>query len=211
MTPVHPRITVVPGLGVRDYLVDALMEGRRHGLDIDLLRPPGSGRRRSLTDFGMKVGRDLPPVDLLVGFSAGVFVAAAAAAHTPASVGALVLIGPVEAATWRELARRWMRAGLREPGHLIRQQAREWVSTPPPRLMRAMRSTRHTDLERLLDDVTCPVHVIRGEHDDLSTDTYARQLARHGGRVLVVPHANHSWPYQDPDGFVAAMRTVLDT
>jgi pimeloyl-ACP methyl ester carboxylesterase len=48
--------------------------------------------------------------------------------------------------------------------------------------------------------------VIHAEHDVITSHDYAARLAAdHGGRLIVLPGATHSWPYGDPRRFTGLL------
>ena len=63
----------------------------------------------------------------------------------------------------------------------------------------------------LLPRITCPTLLVRGaESDILSPETAARMVrAIPNCRLVEVPHAGHSVPLDNPDGFLAAVRPFL--
>lgn len=52
--------------------------------------------------------------------------------------------------------------------------------------------------------------VVHAQHDGITSHCYAAQLAAdHGGELLIVPNATHSWPYADVDRFADTVQRLL--
>jgi pimeloyl-ACP methyl ester carboxylesterase len=65
-------------------------------------------------------------------------------------------------------------------------------------------------LEDLLAGVAAELTVVHAEDDVITSHAYAAALAAdHGGRLVVVPQATHSWPYGDPDRFAETLAGLL--
>lgn len=150
------------------------------------------------------------PARLLVALSVGTIVVAGAGALAPRQHGGVVLISPIEANSWRDLARRWLSAGTGESVGFLAQQGLEWAQTPPRMLVHTLRSTRYEDIDarvRAAAEAGVPVHVIRGARDPLTPVPLARRLTH--GRLVEIPGARHSWPYRDAEGFADAIVSLL--
>ncbi len=80
----------------------------------------------------------------------------------------------------------------------------------PVNVIGGLASAQRVVLEDVLADVRCPVTVVYGEADEVSSHSYAAFLAaEHGGRLIIVPQATHSWPFEDSDRFAAVVETLL--
>ncbi|HVE96129.1 MAG TPA: hypothetical protein VNA67_04005 [Pseudonocardiaceae bacterium] len=65
-------------------------------------------------------------------------------------------------------------------------------------------------IEDLLPNLRARLTVVHGEHDAITSHSYAAGLATdHGGELLVVPNATHSWPYADTDRFADTVQGLL--
>jgi pimeloyl-ACP methyl ester carboxylesterase len=61
-----------------------------------------------------------------------------------------------------------------------------------------VRSSLRVRLEDVLPRVPVALAVVHGAEDVICSHAYAAALAAdHGGRLVVVPGATHSWPYAD--------------
>lgn len=58
--------------------------------------------------------------------------------------------------------------------------------------------------------VTATLTVVHAERDQISSYAYAAALtSEHGGCLVVLPDAPHSWPVGDSDRFVAFVEDLL--
>jgi pimeloyl-ACP methyl ester carboxylesterase len=130
-------------------------------------------------------------------------------------VAGLVLVGPTtdpRARTWPALVRRWLRTARREdlgqmPG-LLRQYARTGLVS----MARGMSSARKDRLERTLDQVSCPVLVVRGRHDAICDESWARivaDVAPRGSRAVTLPVGAHMVPSTHGPLVAAEVATFL--
>ena len=211
------RVLVVPGLAVRRYAVPAAEEVRRRGVDVDLLPAPGSpGRPADLRRYGELLARELtarPGTDLLVGLSVGAQGAAVAALVAGAAVRHLVLVSPTVDPRLRstgQLLRRWATAGRLESPRLLLEQAPDWWQAGARQVTAVLRSALDVRIEDLVDDVSAGLTVVHAERDAVTSHAYAARLAvDHGGHLLVVPGATHSWPYADEARFADVLERLL--
>jgi hypothetical protein len=204
------RIMVVPGAAVRSYVRPAVECARASGWDVELVGAPGQpGCPADLLAYGRELAAriDRQPVDVLIGLSVG--AQAATVAATAAAVPQLALVSPtVDPAcrSARQLLGRWLAAGREESPRLLPQQAPDWWRAGARRLAEVVRSALAVELERLLPRVDARLSVIHAEHDVITSHDYAARLAAdHGGRLIVLPGATHSWPYGDPRGFTGLL------
>ena len=211
------KIIVVPGLAVRRYAEAPVERLRRAGYAVDL-RPGLSWRGVpvEVAAYGRQLGSQIEaagePVDVLVGLSAGTQAAAVAAASTQL-VRRLVLVSPTidpdrrntgkmlaiflkpnpneEIAVFSELIPDWTRAGLR-------------------RILQGFRSAIRLHLEDILGEVSADLTIVHADYDHLTSYGYAAQLAAaFSGTLLVAPSGSHSWPTNDPDGFLLLVDELL--
>ncbi|HVM26990.1 MAG TPA: alpha/beta hydrolase [Mycobacteriales bacterium] len=219
--PLAPELVVVPGLGALGYLLPTLHASagwtRVHLLDL-----PGFGSPRTadcpaaVDDVTTAVRQWLRqaatgPV-LLVGHSTGGQVAAHVTRSEPDLVAALVLSGsvfPPAARTLRGLLPRLLRT-------LVHESPRELPAVLPEylrgrrRMLELLASALQDRPEDVVPQVHVPMVVVRGRHDHLCDDAWARQLADAAprGRVLVVPGA-HNTVSTHPAATAAAWRSAL--
>lgn len=211
------RVLVVPGLGVRRYAVPAAEEVRRRGVEVHLLPAPGSpGRPADLCRYGELLARELADArvaDLLVGLSVGAQGAVVAALGAGAAVRHLVLVSPTvdpQLRTAGRLLRRWAAAGRLESPRLLREQAPDWWQAGARRVTAVLRSALEVRIEDLVDDVSARLTVVHAERDAVTSHAYAARLAiDHGGTLVVVPGATHSWPYADERRFGDLVERLL--
>ena len=207
---------IVPGAGVRAYVEPAADGVRGRRIDVELLPAPGlAGAPADLRRYGEVLADRLragPPVDLLVGLSVGAQAAAVAAACAVGRIRQLVLVSPTVDPTVRtahELLARWLAAGRREPARLLLDQAPDWRRAGARSLARVVRSALAVRIEDEALDVA-RLTVVHAEHDAITSHTYAAALAAaYSGRLLVVPAAVHSWPYQDAGRFADVVGELL--
>jgi pimeloyl-ACP methyl ester carboxylesterase len=150
-------------------------------------------------------------IDVLVGLSVG--TQAAAVAATTTLVRRLILISPTVdpiRRTKTRLLAAWAASGRFEEPALLRRQLPEWRNAGLSALRQGMVSAMALHLEAVLPTVRAALTIVHAECDGLTTHAYANQLAQaHGGRLVVVPGASHSWPYQDERRFVRVMEDAL--
>jgi 2-hydroxy-6-oxonona-2,4-dienedioate hydrolase len=167
---------------------------------------------RSIEDAAAGVSRFLdggaPAV--LVGHSYGCLVAARVAARHPDRVAALVFLSPAFDRRFGSVAAQFARLlvdlPLERPS-FIAAGLRDWWRAGPSRLLAMAREAARSPLEEMVAAVPCPVLVVRGGRDPLTTGRWARELARatSGGAVAVVPGAAHGLGHEAP---VAVARAV---
>ena len=65
-------------------------------------------------------------------------------------------------------------------------------------------------IEDLLESLSARLTVVHAENDAITSHCYAAELAAdHGGELLIVPNATHSWPYADADRFSYTVQGLL--
>ncbi len=204
-------LIVVPGLAVRRYAMPACRAVAETGRPTSLLDPLGwRGMPADPEEYGRLLARRLdrePCPPLLVGLSAGTQAAAHAVALS-GRVAGLLLVSPTLEPTLRSAARLvagWLRRGEPHPkAPTWRYQLHDWRRSSPGALLRAVRAVPQLRLEDQLPRVRSPITVVHADADRLSPLPFAAALAdASGARLIVMPDASHSWPYRDPDRFVA--------
>jgi pimeloyl-ACP methyl ester carboxylesterase len=221
--PGTPDVVMVQGLAVADYLLPGLVSlaswTRAH-----LLELPGFGggwraaAALSVPQFGRAVAgwldhRGLGPV-ILGGHSSGTQVAAEASVGRSDVVGT-VLVGPIVDPVSRGPARlgaRWLLDGGGEHSGLLGSQAPEWRQAGARRLAHLIRTHLRFPLEDPVSRLRCPVLVLRGEDDRLSTPAWGRRLVElprtsgdRAGWYQEFPGA-HSFFWDDPDAWREPLR-----
>ncbi len=217
-----PRVLIVPGAAVRSYVRPAADALRDRGVEVHLLTAPGEpGAQAHLQDYGLELAYQIDrdgPADLLIGLSVGAQVAAVAAtaphrSQTPSRIRHLMLISPTvdpQVRTAPRLLGRWLAGGRQESPALFLEQFPEWCQAGPRRLVQVVRSALTVRVEDLLPRLRTRLTVVHGENDAITSHSYAARLATgHGGELLVVPNATHSWPYADTDRFADTVKGLL--
>jgi pimeloyl-ACP methyl ester carboxylesterase len=79
----------------------------------------------------------------------------------------------------------------------------DWLRAGAVRIIRCFRSAIALPPENVLPRVSAEVTIIHTEYDVLTSHAYAAALAADNGtqRVLM-PGASHTWPKDDPPGFL---------
>jgi pimeloyl-ACP methyl ester carboxylesterase len=197
-----PFVVMVPGLGLGEA-----------ACAVTLARLPGASRVVRLPGYGCPADRDadLAPAALagalmravgdvsapvvLVGHSASCQVVAEAAARFPASVSAIVLIGPTtdpRGASWSGLAQRWLRTAFWERPWQVPLLVREYARTGPRSMLRAMDAARSHPLHEALAACRVPILVLRGRHDRIAPEDWCRRLP--GGDAVTLRAGGHMIP-----------------
>ena len=206
------RVLVVPGLAVRTYVERSVAHLRQGGYDARLLPAPGwRGVEDDVERYGRALGADIDragaPVSVLVGLSIGTQAAAVAAASTPL-VERLVLVSPTIDPQYRTPLKQFVVFVKGNPHERFRavRQMPDWSRAGPVRIIRCFRSAIALPLEDVLPRVSAEVTIIHTEYDPLTSHAYAAFLAAgNRARLVLIPGASHSWPKDDPPGFLQFM------
>ena len=167
---------------------------------------------RSIDDAAAGVARFLdgrgPAV--LVGHSYGCLVAARVASRHPDRVAALVFLSPAFDRRFGSVAAQFARLLvdlLLERPSFIAAGLRDWWRAGPWRLLAMAREAARSPFDEMVAAVRCPVLVVRGGRDPLTTGRWASELAGRAARgaVAVVPGAAHGLGHEAP---VAVARAV---
>lgn len=214
------EVTGVPGLGLdeREWSAAAQAVSSRLGAGRPTLRGlPGYGLRPSRGDdlapraLGDRLTDGLGPRTVLLGHSASCQVVAHAATLAPHRVVGLVLVGPTtdpRAATWPRLAGRWLRTASHERPSQVPFLVRSYARIGLGWMGRAMDAARHEDVRADVREVRCPVLVVRGRHDRICPDDWARHLASlgpQGSRAVTLPRGGHMVPLTHGDDVATAV------
>jgi pimeloyl-ACP methyl ester carboxylesterase len=206
------RVLVVPGLAVRTYLERSVAHLRQGGYDARLLPAPGwRGVEDDVERYGRALGADVDragsPVSVLVGLSIGTQAAAVAAASTPL-IKRLVLISSTIDPQYRTPLKQFVVFAKGNPHERFRtvRQMPDWSRAGPVRIIRCFRSAIALPLEDVLPQVSAEITIIHTEYDPLTSHAYAASLAAdNGAQLVLMPGASHSWPKDDPPGFLQFM------
>jgi pimeloyl-ACP methyl ester carboxylesterase len=187
-----PPLLYVPGLGLDErawHPTICALRGRLQDVPDLVALLPGFGLRPQRGDdlrpasLGALLVRqrlaDLPAPTVLVGHSASCQVVAHAAALAPSRVSTLVLVGPTtdrRAATWTRISRRWLRTAVHEAPGQVPILVQTYTRTGLLWMLRTMDAARRDDVRGSLQRVTCPVLVVRGRHDRICPEDWAREL-----------------------------------
>ena len=213
----EPPVVLIPGLGALGYLIDTL-HGCSAWTRAALLDVPGFGHHRPrpcapvLADIAALIAKWLRSVCgrpvVLFGHSTGAQAALHVASTAPELVTALVLAGPTFPPALRTvgpLARAVPRNLRYESPGLVPTNMPYFVRGGPISLARFLRSGQHDRPEDLIASVTCPVTVVRGQHDAFCPAAWADELAASApnGQLVTVPGA-HVFP-QGRGGLTASV------
>jgi pimeloyl-ACP methyl ester carboxylesterase len=153
---------------------------------------------------------------VLLGHSYGCLVAASVATRSPERVAALVFLSPAFDRRVGSLPAQFLRLVVDLPlerPSFIAAGIRDWWRVGPWRLLAMAREAARSPLDDALGAVRCPVPVVRGSRDGLTTERWARELARAArrGRVAVVPGAAHGLGHEAPLAVARAVDRFLAT
>ncbi|RCW46293.1 pimeloyl-ACP methyl ester carboxylesterase [Halopolyspora algeriensis] len=216
-----PPVVSLMGMAVSDYLmpaVSALAEGTQAHL-VDLPGLGGSGPATQPLDvagYARSVcawldAAELPPV-VLIGNSSSTQVAAHVAAMRPHRVCALVLASPTVDPTvrsWPRLLFFWRRDSQYPLPGLQQQHTPEWVRAGMRQLLHLISVHLKDRLDDVIGTVRCPVLVLRGDHDRISTEAWARRIAELAadGRFAAMP-GPHSFVWASPTAWCEPIRLL---
>ena len=226
-SPDRGDLLLVPGLCVSAYLRPAADALAASGYRVHLVDPPGWPRSappprqpEEAADIAWWVVRWLAVADLrditLVGQSFGAQLAAHVAAQAPERVRHLLLQGPTFDPAYRTMTRAAWRLACdfpRERPSLLVLEAPEWLRLGLRQVRGIVRIALQDRLETTLRRVRCPVLVVVGEHDTLSTRAWTRSLVDPdlvAVRHVVMPGLPHSSPHADPVGFAHLVVTLTN-
>jgi pimeloyl-ACP methyl ester carboxylesterase len=169
----------LPGFGMSDQPI--------HPLDIPGL---ADALRRWMFD------NQLAPA-IVIGVSFGCQVAVDLAAHHPAAVDRLVLVGPTadpEARSTVRLALRWARNAPRSSPRLAPTVVHDFIDAGPWRSLRTLRRALEDPVEEKLSEIEAPTMIVRPERDHLVPEAWTKQVAERipDSELVVLPKAGHS-------------------
>ncbi len=207
----EPQFLMVPGLGLGAETGTPTIRGlTRRGVDAsrtsvallpgygepltagDPVDPHGAARR--MLETSLLAGRRC----VLVGHSSSCQVVVHAAVLAPERVAGLILVGPTtdpRSATWPHLVRRWLATSVHETPRQVPSLVRQYRKTGPLHMLRVMDAARRDRIERTLEDVRCPVQILRGPHDRIAPEDWCRALAP----FVTLPRGGHMVPLTHGD------------
>jgi pimeloyl-ACP methyl ester carboxylesterase len=219
-------VVLLHGLGVSAASLGPLagrMAERRLVLSCDL---PGFGlsgsdeiwstTRIAEAVRGLLDARGLARV-VLAGHSYGCHVAACLAARHPERVAALVLLSPAFdrrfGSPLAQTLRLTLDATMERPS-LVAGGVRDYLRAGPRRVLVTLREAARIPLGDLVAAARCPVLIVRGRRDALTTARWAEELRRSAtgpARVAVVPRAAHALGHEAPGAVADAIDAFLGT
>ena len=96
-----------------------------------------------------------------------------------------------------EFAYCWLRTARREDPRQVPGLVGQYARTGPVTMARAMDAARKDRLEQTLERLACPVLVVRGRHDAICDESWARAVERaasNGSRAVSLPAGAHMVP-----------------
>jgi pimeloyl-ACP methyl ester carboxylesterase len=216
-----PELVVVPGLGALGYLLPTVRAcsawTRVHLLDVPGFGHPRTARSPAgLADVADLVARWLeatrPRRVALLGHSTGAQAALRAALAVGEPPDAVVLAGPTfppEARRWRPLLTRVARTLSHESFGEIRATFPDHLRARR-RVLTFLRTSMSDAPEHRVGDLSCPVIIMRGEHDALADARWAARLAADARwpTTVTVPGA-HNFMFTHPLAAADALRDTI--
>ncbi|MCW2950348.1 MAG: hypothetical protein JWN41_1361 [Thermoleophilia bacterium] len=213
---------LVHGLGVSTSYMVPLSEALVSGRDWQVMAPdmPGHGasdtphRVPDVAEWADMLATCItelaPSPPLIVANSFGCQAVVELARQHPTLVRGLVLVGPTTDPHARSMARhalRLLRDQIYEPARLIAMQATDYVRTGPVRTLREYQHGARHDMSAALTQVQAPVLVLRGEHDTIVPERWARTVADLAprGAFATIRNAGHACHFSRPQAVRAAI------
>jgi pimeloyl-ACP methyl ester carboxylesterase len=223
-TPEVEPLVMLHGLGVSTASLAPLaveLARRRRVLSCDL---PGFGLSPSreiwATERSAEAVRELLDREgigraVLLGHSYGCHVAATLAVRHPARASGLVMLSPAFdrrfGSPLAQMLRLTIDAPMERPA-LVGGGVRDYLRAGPRRVVATLREAASIPLAELVAEVRCPVLVVRGSRDALTTARWAEELRRACGgraRVAMVPRAAHALGHEAPRAAARAVEAFL--
>jgi 2-hydroxy-6-oxonona-2,4-dienedioate hydrolase len=204
-------IALVPGLAVGQRYYDRLAGE----LDDELVRP-AVREPRPISELAELLAAELDRPATVVANSMGCQVAAELAVRRPELVDALLLVGPTvdphARGTARNLARLVADAWF-EPPRLTAIVARDYLATGPRAVLRQARFALAHRIEELLPRIHQPAVVLRGAHDPICSEAWAREAAAllSNGRLVTIAGAAHAAHFSHPRAVADLVRSLRET
>jgi pimeloyl-ACP methyl ester carboxylesterase len=195
------RLRVVPGLGLDDRSWRPTLRALSVPV-LSVVTLPGFGEPANGADLSppmlarVLLARLGPATSVvLAGHSASCQVVAHAAHMKPDVVRGLVLVGPTtdpRAVSWPRLAARWLATAVHEKPTQVPLLAAQYRLAGLRAMRRAMDQARRDRIDATLAHVRCPVVVIRGPHDRICPEDWARSLSP---AAVTLPGGGHMVPW----------------
>jgi pimeloyl-ACP methyl ester carboxylesterase len=221
--PSLPTIVMVAGLGSGEYLLPHAEElaDSRHILVPDM---PGFGhsrgprRLRTVDEFAEAL---LTFLDAeaggcadLIGNSFGTQVVLAAAARRPSAARRVVLVGPTfdrSARSYPRTLARWLAIATKEPPALGLSLARSCLQSGLRTPALALRAAMNDLPEQRIQQMRCPVLIVRGAADRIAPMPWVRELQERApdAHIAEVAGAAHTVDYAAPRQLAALTRRFL--
>ncbi|HEY7793073.1 MAG TPA: alpha/beta hydrolase [Gaiellaceae bacterium] len=204
-------IALVPGLGVGQRYFDRLAAL----LDEELVRFDVR-EAVSIPERAARLANELDGPALLVANSMGCQVAAELAVRRPELVEAVVLVSPTVdpgARSARRQLGRLLGDVWYEPPSLTAIVVRDYLVSGPLTVLRQARLALEHRIEELLPRLEQPAVVVRGAHDRICPQDWAREAAGllPRGRLLTVAGAAHAVHFSHPRELAAAVTRLRET
>jgi pimeloyl-ACP methyl ester carboxylesterase len=181
---VSTPVVLVPGLGLGRESYAPTVEHLTTPYQVLTLPGYGepAGPREDLHPqaLGAALAEKIRERSVLVGHSASCQIVVETAVAHPELVHALVLAGPtgdIHAASWLDLAARWLGSALPESPRLIPLLTPQYARTTFSAMARAAEAARRHDLAAVITRVKAPVVIVRCRHDQLSPAEWTERLA----------------------------------
>jgi 2-hydroxy-6-oxonona-2,4-dienedioate hydrolase len=220
-----PPVVLVHGFAVSGAYMLPLARLLDQSASVYIPDLPGHGRtepprgRWAIPEMAQLLGDwiDAAGVDapVLVANSLGCQVVTELAVQRPASVGALVLVGPTMDPSRRAARHQLldlMRDSRREPFAVLSQAARDNVAPDLKWLLGSARAALSDRIEERLPAIEQPVVVVHGGDDGFVSLEWAQTVARllPNGRLVLVQDAPHAVHYTRPDLVADIVCELLD-
>jgi pimeloyl-ACP methyl ester carboxylesterase len=185
-------IVLVHGLGVGQRYFDPLAAELGEDVARPELREP-----LPIAELAERLAGELAPPSVVVANSMGCQVAAEVAVRRPDLVEALVLVGPTvdpRARSWARHAGRLVADAWYEPPRLTAIVAVDYLSMGPRDVFRQARHALEHRIEDVLPAVLQPSVVVRGAHDPICPEAWAREAAAllPRGRLVTIAGGGHA-------------------
>ena len=208
-------VVLLHGLGVGQRYLDPLAEELGGELlRPELRRPQPMEALAQAVEARLDACADSTQASFaVVANSMGCQYAVELAARRPELVSALVLVGPTVDPEARSLARqlrRLLATAWYEPLRLVGMVTRDYLATGPIDTLRQARHALAHRVEERLPDVRVPTVVVRGAHDRLCPEPWARRVVSllPEARLVTIAGAGHAAHFSHPAQVAAALALI---